>query len=273
MQELLLGIVSRFFHVDIQSAQLGERFFSLSDGEQVEKLGNGFGIEGAVTAADHDRAVLAAIRRTQRHSRKLQYAEHRGIAELILQRKAEKIKIFHGIVALQGGQRQVMLAHFFLHIRPRREHTLAPNVGLGIQRAVEHAHTHIGHADLVCIGKAECKSAVDTFFIFYDLPIFPAAVTTGLEHTFEYCRIHLTSQTVAKAAAARQPYFNFISLFLLPAMREAARTDDRAEHTATKPSCTCRARKPRSSRMRRSQPMRCVLHAWCRSRSQGGRTW
>lgn len=62
----------RFFVFDVQLNRFGKRFLALADVEDVEKVGNRFGIVGARAAADDNR-LIRAVGGKKRNAGKLQH--------------------------------------------------------------------------------------------------------------------------------------------------------------------------------------------------------
>ena len=194
VQKRLTGIATFVLHFYVKAHDRGEHILTLTNVKQVKKVGNRLGVIGAGTATNNQGILLAAILGAQRQLRKGKHIEHVCVTHFVLQGKADKIECREGIAALQSGQRQVMLAHFLLHIRPRGKNALAPNIGVLIEGTVKQTHTQIGHTDLVRIGKAEGKACLDLFFVFYDLTVLATRVSAGLgdrfeDGTVEFCRV------------------------------------------------------------------------------------
>ena len=100
------------------------------------------------------RPVLAA----QGDACQLQHIQHVGVAQLILQRKADEVEIADRVAAFQGIEGDVLPAHFLLHVHPGGKHPLTPKIRDLIHGAVEDFNAQVGHADFVGIGEAEGKA-------------------------------------------------------------------------------------------------------------------
>ena len=185
MKKSIFSITSIFFHLDVKLGYFKKNFLSLADVEQIKEVSHRLGIVGARSAADHQRIVLASLGGAERNFCQIQHVQHVGVAHLVLQGKAEEIKAIQGILALQGNQGQIVLFHLLLHIHPRIKGSLAPNVGVLIQRAVKQAHAQIGHTDLIGVGEAEGKTRLHLGFIFDHLSVFSAGIASGLGDRFE----------------------------------------------------------------------------------------
>ena len=138
-----------------------------------------------MTAADDDRRVLAARGGKQRNAGKRQHIQHRGIAHLVLQGERDNVKVADRVAAFERAERKSILLHLLLHIQPGGKHALTPDVRLTVQHTVQNAQPEVGHADLVGVRKAERHAAVDPRLVLDDLPVFPAAVASGLGHAFQ----------------------------------------------------------------------------------------
>ena len=91
-QKLELG--RAFFLVrDQQVNQLVGDLLPLAGQENVEEIRQGFGIAYAGAPADDQRCERRAVARTQGHIAEIQHIEHVRIAQFILQRKADQIKL------------------------------------------------------------------------------------------------------------------------------------------------------------------------------------
>ena len=93
-------------------AKLENLLFAVAHHEQVHKIRQRFGVEGAGAAADHKgRIHLVALLPRQRDVRQLQHIEDVGIAHLVLQRKAHDVEFAHRCEGFQRIERDIVFAH------------------------------------------------------------------------------------------------------------------------------------------------------------------
>ena len=65
-------------------------------------------------------------------------------------------------------QRDMLLPHHLIEVRPRREQTLTPDILPLIKHIVKDLNTEMGHADLIQIGKTHTETDVHSVLIFHD---------------------------------------------------------------------------------------------------------
>jgi integrase len=99
---------------------------------------------------------------------------------LILDGKAQKIKVLHRILGFQRKQRDMLLPHHLIEVRPRREQTLTPDILPPVKHGIQDLHAKVGHTDFVYVRKAHGKPNVHKGRIFHDTVHFPADVSGGL---------------------------------------------------------------------------------------------
>ena len=185
VQKVCAIVATFILHADIQTDDLRQHFLALANVEQIKEIRHGLGVIGTRSTTDDEGMLFPSLLGAKRNARERQHIEHCRVAHFVLQRKAEKIELTHRVATFQRAQRQVLTIHLLLHVHPRCEHALAPNVLVIVQRTVKDAHTEIRHADLVAVRKGKGKSRLDSRFIFNDLSILTARITTGLGNGFE----------------------------------------------------------------------------------------
>ena len=89
------------------------------------------------------------------------------ITHLILDRNAEKIKLPHRVLGLQGKEGNLVFPHHFVQIRPRRIDPLAPYVLPAVKHIIQDLDTQMGHTNLIYIGKTHGKADIHLVFIFH----------------------------------------------------------------------------------------------------------
>ena len=180
-QELFLGVtLSLIFLIQVNDLQV--HLFALAEEENVEKVRQRLRIAGTGTTGHHQRIALITVSGAQRHAGQLQHVQNGGEAHLVLQGKADKIKITDGIVTLQTKQRDMILQHQRFHILVGSKYALAPHVGLIVKLTVENLHAQVGHTYLIQIRETKSKTHSDIFFILHHAVQFATGITRWLLH-------------------------------------------------------------------------------------------
>ena len=149
----------------VQLHQLAVHLFALSNKEEIDKIRERLRITGTRPARNHQLGQSLPFRCQKRHSRQIQHVQNIGIAQLILQRKPDDIKILDGVAAFQCVERNVLLTHESFHIRPGRKDTFAPYALHPVQAAIQNLHAKVRHADFINIGEAKCKANINGSFV------------------------------------------------------------------------------------------------------------
>ena len=147
--------------------ELNCSFLTVAEHKDINKIGNRFAVARTRTACNNQRSKLGSVLGIERYSRKVKHIENIGIAQFILERKAEHIKFIKRISALKRPQLYTVLTHFFFHINIGSKHTLAPRIVKPVDNGVQNLHAEMRHSDLICIREAECISDVYFVLIFY----------------------------------------------------------------------------------------------------------
>ena len=134
------------------------------------------------------------VLREQRNAAEVEHIQDITVAQFILQGKADEVKIRQRIARFERIQRDIMRAHLFFHIHPRRENTLTPNVRLFVKKAVEDLDAEVRHTDLINIGKTEREPHVHLLLVLDDSSEFTADIAAGFLHLqeqfFDFFRDH-----------------------------------------------------------------------------------
>ena len=64
-------------------------------------------------------------------------------------------------------QRDMLLPHHLIEVRPRREQTLTPDILTFIEHVIEDHHAQIGHTDFINIREAHGKADIYVILIFH----------------------------------------------------------------------------------------------------------
>ena len=178
----------------VQLDDLEVNLFSVAEEKDIHKIGDRFGIARAGASRHHDMVQIMPVLTQNGDSAEGQHIEDIGIAQLILERKADKVKVGQRIAGFQRVERDITGAHLLLHIDPRCKYPLAPDIRLFIKKAVEDLDAEVGHSDLVGIGKAERKAHIDVTLVLDHLAQLSADITAGLLNLqqifFDFFRVH-----------------------------------------------------------------------------------
>ena len=117
--------------------------FSLSNIEQVKKRCQWLRIIRTGTATDHNREILTTVCALQRDTTEIQYLEDIGVAHFVPNRNSKKIKIPDRFLGLQCKQRDLLLPHHLIQIRPWRKETFTPYVLSLVEHVIEDHHAQV----------------------------------------------------------------------------------------------------------------------------------
>ena len=135
LQKLLLGL-ALIAALAEQIYYLKVNLLALADEEQIHKIGNRLGVAGAGASGNYDIFKLSPVGRFNRHVSELKHIEHICKAQLVLESKADEIKVGNRVSAFEGVERNIVLHHQLLHINPRRKDALAPDIIARVEKAV-----------------------------------------------------------------------------------------------------------------------------------------
>ena len=160
----------------VQRDNLYRDFLSFSQREKVYKLCQRLRIKGAdAPRKDHVFQILPVFC-PERNPRQVQHIQHIGIGHFIADGKGNHVKILHRVLTFQRPQRQILLPHYFLHIRPRCKYPFAPDAFHLVHHTIENPHSHIGHADLIGIREAKGNPHPDILQVLLHLAPFSAGI-------------------------------------------------------------------------------------------------
>ena len=166
-QEFMLsGTLVFHFHIEIHERI--EHGLAVAYVEKIKEIRQRFRIVGTWPSADDDRKFIAAVLRVIRDLRKIQYLQDIGIAELILQRESEEIESFDRFLRLERKERNLLLLHDRMQIRPGRVGALTPDIRSSVQLIIDDLDPEMGHSDLIDIRKAHAEAHGSLFRSFDD---------------------------------------------------------------------------------------------------------
>jgi len=93
----------------------------------------------------------------KRNAGKIENLQNVRIAHLILDRDAEEIEVFHGILRLQGKERNLLFFHDPVKICPRGIDPFTPDVRHAVQLFIDNLDAEMGHSDFIDIREAHRK--------------------------------------------------------------------------------------------------------------------
>ena len=183
-QELVLGPVLGLGLV-IEGNDLHGTLLALAQGEEIEEIRQGLGVEGADTAGEDDILQALPVLGMEGNARQTQHVQHIGVGHLIADGEGHQIEVLHGVLAFQRPQGEAVLFHSLLHVAQGGEDTLAPDAVHFVHDAVENAHAQVGHADLIGIRETEGDPDADVIQVFFYFIEFSAGVSGRFLHRGE----------------------------------------------------------------------------------------
>ena len=151
---------------------LRQKVLPLPDEGHINKIRHRLGVvHGGAPGNDQGRQTRPVLP-PEGDSRQVQHIQNGGIGHLVAHGKANDVKVPDGVSGLQGVEGDAGGAHLLLHVPPGGEGPLAPDPGHVVQNPVQDAVAQVGHADLICIGKAEGKTEVHLPRVLPHLVVF-----------------------------------------------------------------------------------------------------
>ena len=142
-----------------QACHLADDFLSFTQDKEVKEISYRLRVVHARTAAYDKRLLLAPVTAPDGDTCQIQHIQDIGINHLILQGKAQKVKILYGMKALQGKQGNLPLTHNGFHIHPGCIHTLTGGILPAVQHLIKDFQPQVGHAHLIDIRQCQGKMA------------------------------------------------------------------------------------------------------------------
>jgi len=144
--------------------------------KHVDKRRERFGVLRAGAAGDDQRMVHRPLVRPQGNTAQIEHRQQIGVADLVLQRKAEHVEFGQWRKGLQTVQRQTGFAEPVFHVRPGRKDAFAVPVVAGVHQRVQYLQTVMAHPDRVRIRKGQAQPAPNGAGVFANHVPFAADV-------------------------------------------------------------------------------------------------
>ncbi len=137
-------------HVD-----LAHDLFAVTQGEGVDEVCQGFGIERAVAAGDDPGVVGTPIGGMQGNLGQIEQIDDVGVDELGRKIESHDIEVAGRNVLLHAEERHAGRPHGRLHVHPGRVGALGYRIGPLVEDLVEDLQPLVGEPDLVRVGVKE----------------------------------------------------------------------------------------------------------------------
>jgi len=183
-QRVKLRFAGEVAHCVPRLHQFDEGVFSFTDDEDVEEVGDGFGVEGAVPAADDQRMRRVAVGTVDGESGQIEKLEGVGVELLVGDADGEDVETGDRPVAFECVERDAGPAHLRDHIRCGKVGAFGQDVGPAVEGVVKDGQREVGHPQVVYIGEGQTDANVSSIprlvnsvvFTAYVAPWFPDAV-------------------------------------------------------------------------------------------------
>jgi len=159
-----------------QIADLRQTRLAVARHKHVDKRRERFGILCTGATRDDQRMMHRPLVATQRDPAQIEHRQQIGIADLVLQRKAENVEFGQRSEGLQAVQRQIRLAEVGFHVRPRRKDAFTVPIVASVHQRVQHLQAVMAHPDRVRIGKGQTQPASHSARVFANHIPFAADV-------------------------------------------------------------------------------------------------
>ncbi len=134
---------------------LADHFLPVAQHEAVHEVGQGLGVERAVTAGQHDGVVRRSVRTVEGHRGQVDQVEDVGVHQLGRQVEGQDVEGASRKVVLEREERHLGGTHGRLHVHPRGVRPLGDRVVTLVEDLVEDLQALIGQPDLVGVGVDE----------------------------------------------------------------------------------------------------------------------
>ena len=181
-EKFLFGIAAVRLHPTVEGDHFHHDLFPFADLEQVDEVSQRLGVAGAGAARDNDRIIFRTFGSKRIQAGQVKHIEYIGIGQLILERKADHIKLAQRVKAFQAIERQSLLTHQCFKVGPRGIYPLSPAMRVGIDDVVQDFQPQMGHTNFIGIREAESDTKIDRILILDDAVQFAADIPCGLLH-------------------------------------------------------------------------------------------
>ena len=140
---------------------LRAHLLAVADHDRVEEDGQRLRVRRRRAARDHERIVLAAIRRAERDAAEVHHREDVAVRELVLEREADDGEVAQRPGRLDGDEREAARRELRLHVDPRRIAALRERARVVVEDFVEDLEAEVAHPDVVDIRESEADGGLD----------------------------------------------------------------------------------------------------------------
>ena len=134
---------------------LGDRehdLLAVTEHGGVDEVGHRLGVEGGVTAGEHDRVGLGPVDGVQRDAGQVDRGQQVRVAQLGREGHAQQVEGADRAVLVDGELRDPVRPHLLLEVRPHRVGALGQDPVALVEDLVEDLDALVGQADLVGVG-------------------------------------------------------------------------------------------------------------------------
>jgi hypothetical protein len=128
---------------------LRDRLLAVAEDDDVEEVGDGLRVVGAVAARDDQRVLGPAIGGSHGHAGEVHAVQQVGVGELRRQVERQQVEGAGGTVGVDAEQRHPGRPQLGLEVHPRGVGPLGERVGALVEDLVEDLQALVGQADLV----------------------------------------------------------------------------------------------------------------------------
>ncbi len=136
-------------------ADLGDHLFAVAEHEEVDEVGQGLGVVGAVSPGADEQVIGATVGGPDRTASEIHTVQDVGVDELCGEVERQDVEVGRGTVGVDAEQRQSFGAHLGLEVGPWRIGALGDGVGALVDDLIEDLEALVGQPDLVGVGIAE----------------------------------------------------------------------------------------------------------------------
>ena len=134
---------------------LADDLLAVTQHDEVEEVGDGLGVVGAVATGRDERVLGAAVSRPHGHTGQVDHVEQVRVGQLGREVEPDDVEVGGGPVGVEREQGQAAGAQQLVEVDPRGVGALRHRIGSFVQDLVEDLQALVGQADLVGVGIRE----------------------------------------------------------------------------------------------------------------------